>query len=115
MTFRGRVWRHVPVGKEPLHLGAILKAGLGRWNIVSPRLPCLYTALDPRGAIADIERRFGDFGAVRCTSGRRESDDLSGFDPRDRFDQQWARSRANPDGVHVASAQMSITACAPTE
>lgn len=60
--FRGLVWRHVPVGAEPLHLGWILKAARGRWNTRRPRLPCLYTALTPEGAIAELDKHATLFG-----------------------------------------------------
>jgi len=60
--FRGLVWRHVPVGAEPLHLGWILKAARGRWNTRRPRLPCLYTALTPEGAIAELDKHAALFG-----------------------------------------------------
>ncbi|GJG89732.1 hypothetical protein tb265_49130 [Gemmatimonadetes bacterium T265] len=60
--FRGLVWRHVPVGAEPLHLGWILKAARGRWNTRRPRMPCLYTALTPEGAIAELEKHAALFG-----------------------------------------------------
>jgi RES domain-containing protein len=57
------VWRHVPVGAEPLHLGWILKAARGRWNSRRPRLPCLYTALRPQAAVAEFERQVREYGA----------------------------------------------------
>ena len=60
--FRGLVWRHVPVGAEPLHLGWILKGARGRWNTRRPRLPCIYTALTPEGAIAEYEKQVAAFG-----------------------------------------------------
>lgn len=59
--FRGRVWRHVPVGAGPLHLGWILKGARGRWNTRRPRLPCLYTALTPQGAIAEFEKHVAEY------------------------------------------------------
>ena len=63
--YRGLVWRHVPVGAEPLHLGWILKATRGRWNTQRPRMPCLYTALTPEGAIAELDKHATEFGATR--------------------------------------------------
>lgn len=60
--FRGLVWRHVPPGAEPLHLGWILNATRGRWNTRRPRLPCIYTALTPEGAVAEYERHVALFG-----------------------------------------------------
>jgi RES domain-containing protein len=61
--FAGLVWRHVPVGAEPLHLGWILKAARGRWNSRRPRLPCVYTALTPQGAVAEFEKHVAAYGA----------------------------------------------------
>lgn len=63
--FRGRVWRHIPVGAEPLHLGWILRASRGRWNTRRPRLPCLYTSLTPEGAVAEFEKHLGKFNIPR--------------------------------------------------
>ena len=63
--FAGRVWRHVPVGAEPLHLGWILRAGRGRWNSRRPRLPCLYTSLTAAGATAEFEKHHATYGAPR--------------------------------------------------
>ena len=63
--FRGLVWRPrtlVPVGAEPLHLGWILKAARGRWNTRRPRMPCLYTALTPGSAIAELDKHAALFG-----------------------------------------------------
>ncbi len=60
--FRGLVLRHVPVGAEPLHLGWILKAARGRWNTRRPRMPCLYTALTPEGAIAELDKVAALYG-----------------------------------------------------
>lgn len=56
------MWRHVPVGAEPLHFGWILKAARGRWNTQRPRMPCLYTALTPEGAIAELDKHAAEFG-----------------------------------------------------
>lgn len=63
--FRGLVWRHVPLGAEPLHLGWILKAARGRWNTRRPRLPCMYTALTPQGAIAELDKHAAEFAGAR--------------------------------------------------
>lgn len=61
--FTGRVWRHVPVGAEPLHLGFILTAARGRWNSRRPRLPCLYTSLEPHTAVAEFEKHLAEYRA----------------------------------------------------
>lgn len=61
----GLVWRHIPVGREPLHLGWILKGARGRWNTRRPRLPCLYTSLTPQGAIAEFEKHVREYAAPR--------------------------------------------------
>ena len=61
--YRGTVWRHVPVGAVPQHLGWILKAARGR-------MPCLYTALTPEGAIAELDKHAEQF------AGRRRRRDL---------------------------------------
>lgn len=64
-VYAGLVWRHLPVGKEPLHLGWILKGARGRWNTRRPRLPCLYTSLTPQGAIAEFEKHVAEYAAPR--------------------------------------------------
>jgi RES domain-containing protein len=68
--YRGTVWRHVPVGAVPQHLGWILKAARGRWNTQRPRMPCIYTALTPEGAIAELDKHADQF------AGRRRRRDL---------------------------------------
>ena len=51
MRFQDEVWRHVPAGAFPLHIGYILKAQ-GRWNVQS-EFGCIYTALTRKGAEAE--------------------------------------------------------------
>lgn len=54
---KGTVWRHVPAGAEPLHLGWMQQAR-GRWNTQRPRLTCLYTALTQDAALAEFRKHF---------------------------------------------------------
>lgn len=68
--FRGTVWRHVPAGANPLHVGRILHA-LGRWNR-SGIFGCLYTALTIEGARAEYEKHFGAVGSAPETRARRD-------------------------------------------
>ncbi len=57
MRMRRLVWRHIPGGSEPLHLGWIQLAR-GRWNTQRLRLACLYTALTQTGTLAEYRKHF---------------------------------------------------------
>lgn len=60
-AFAGLVWRHVPVGAVPLHIGKLFKYSEGRWNRRG-EFACLYTALTRAGALAELAK-------VRATAG----------------------------------------------
>jgi hypothetical protein len=58
-----RVWRHVPPGAEPLHLGRIFRFSEGRWN-VRGEYACLYTALTRDGALGELHRARAKRGSI---------------------------------------------------
>jgi RES domain-containing protein len=52
--YQGIVWRHIPAGGQPLHLGWNLKSS-GRWN--RPGIyACLYTSFTQEGALAEYRK-----------------------------------------------------------
>ena len=107
--FRGRVWRHVPVGAEPLHLGFILDAARGRWNSRRPRLPCLYTSLTAEGAIAEFEKHVSEYRAPR----RRDlvSLDVSVAPVLDLTDARVVRKYGITPSAFVGSSASELAAC----
>jgi RES domain-containing protein len=60
------VWRHVPAGAEPLHLGWMQRAR-GRWNTQRPRVSCLYTANTREGAPREFVKLASERPAYAAT------------------------------------------------
>jgi len=66
VRIRRLVWRHVPAGAEPLHLGWMQRAR-GRWNTQRPRVTCLYTAYTANGALGEFVRLAAERPAYAAT------------------------------------------------
>ena len=63
MKVAARVWRHVPSGAEPLHLGRLFRFSEGRWN-VRGEYACLYTALTRDGVLGELHKAREKRGSI---------------------------------------------------
>jgi RES domain-containing protein len=93
VDFEGLVWRYVPRGAHPLHVGFILLAR-GRWNR-HDEYGCLYTSLSREGAVAEYTKELRRIGIeasadqakdlVSLNVGVARVLDLTDVRERDRF------------------------------
>lgn len=70
MRVQADVWRYIPRGTHPLHVGFLLHAD-GRWNRFG-EYGCLYTAMTRAGAVAEYARMLSRAGLVAAEDAERD-------------------------------------------